>query len=130
MTGDTPRRFFVLHGWQSRRPPEHWHWQLVEELRAAGEQVLHTATLLTPEERVSRVLLVSPLSPAVLAPHAEVLEFGRVRHDGAALARAAESTRVVASYGDPYSPEGPAAVLAGLELDVDLLSGAGQTHQP
>jgi predicted alpha/beta hydrolase family esterase len=35
------RRFLVLHGWQNRRWPEHWQWQLVEELRSAGEQVLY-----------------------------------------------------------------------------------------
>jgi predicted alpha/beta hydrolase family esterase len=35
------RRFLVLHGWQNRRPPGHWQWQLVEALRAAGEQVLY-----------------------------------------------------------------------------------------
>jgi len=31
----------VLHGWQNRRPQEHWQWQLVEALRCAGEQVLY-----------------------------------------------------------------------------------------
>ncbi len=35
------RRFLVLHGWQNRRPQEHWQWQLVEALRCAGEQVLY-----------------------------------------------------------------------------------------
>ena len=35
------RRFLVLHGWQNRRPAHHWQWQLVESLRAAGEQVLY-----------------------------------------------------------------------------------------
>ena len=35
------RRFLVLHGWQNRRPREHWQWQLVEALRSAGEQVLY-----------------------------------------------------------------------------------------
>jgi predicted alpha/beta hydrolase family esterase len=40
--GDRPdRRFLVLHGWQNRRPRAHWQWQLVESLRAAGEQVLY-----------------------------------------------------------------------------------------
>ncbi len=31
----------MLHGWQNRRPREHWQWQLVEALRSAGEQVLY-----------------------------------------------------------------------------------------
>lgn len=35
------RRFLVLHGWQNRRPPAHWQWQLVEALRAGGDQVLY-----------------------------------------------------------------------------------------
>lgn len=35
------RRFLVLHGWQNRRPPEHWQWSLVEALRQGGEQVLY-----------------------------------------------------------------------------------------
>jgi hypothetical protein len=36
-----PRRFLVLHGWQNRRPRQHWQWQLVEALRQDGEQVLY-----------------------------------------------------------------------------------------
>ena len=36
-----PRRFLVLHGWQNRRSPQHWQWQLVEALRQAGEQVIY-----------------------------------------------------------------------------------------
>jgi predicted alpha/beta hydrolase family esterase len=35
------RRFLILHGWQNRRPPEHWQWQLAEALRQSGEQVLY-----------------------------------------------------------------------------------------
>lgn len=35
------RRFLVLHGWQNRRPREHWQWQLVETLREDGEQALY-----------------------------------------------------------------------------------------
>jgi hypothetical protein len=37
----TTRRFLVLHGGQNRRPAHHWQWQLVESLRATGEQVLY-----------------------------------------------------------------------------------------
>jgi hypothetical protein len=32
------RRFLVLHGWENHRPRDHWQWQLVETLRASGEQ--------------------------------------------------------------------------------------------
>ena len=35
------RRYLVLHGWESHRPREHWHWWLTEELRRRGEQVLY-----------------------------------------------------------------------------------------
>jgi hypothetical protein len=35
------RRFLVLHGWQNRRPRGHWQFELVEGLRASGEQVLY-----------------------------------------------------------------------------------------
>jgi predicted alpha/beta hydrolase family esterase len=35
------RRFLVLHGWQNRRPADHWQYWLVERLRSSGEQVLY-----------------------------------------------------------------------------------------
>ncbi len=35
------RRFLVLHGWQNRRPPDHWQSWLVERLRRAGERALY-----------------------------------------------------------------------------------------
>lgn len=31
----------MLHGWQNRRPRQHWQWKLVEALRDDGEQVLY-----------------------------------------------------------------------------------------
>lgn len=37
----SPRRFLILHGWQNRRPQEHWQWRLAERLRATGDQVLY-----------------------------------------------------------------------------------------
>jgi predicted alpha/beta hydrolase family esterase len=33
------RRFLVLHGWQNRRPREHWQHWLTDSLRATGERV-------------------------------------------------------------------------------------------
>jgi hypothetical protein len=35
------RRFLVVHGWQNRRPREHWQRWLTERLRSSGEQVLY-----------------------------------------------------------------------------------------
>ena len=41
MTASPTRRFLVLHGWTNRRERGHWHRELVDELRASGEQVLY-----------------------------------------------------------------------------------------
>lgn len=35
------RRFLILHGWENRRPQEHWQWWLADQLRGQGEQVLY-----------------------------------------------------------------------------------------
>ena len=35
------QRFLILHGFENRRPPGHWHHWLAERLRGAGEQVLY-----------------------------------------------------------------------------------------
>ncbi|MGY1885003.1 MULTISPECIES: RBBP9/YdeN family alpha/beta hydrolase [unclassified Blastococcus] len=164
------RRFLVLHGWQNRRPAHHWQWQLVESLRAAGEQVLypqfpdpdrpvvgtwtellraelaqlgagervvvahslavplwqHAASLLTPAERVDRVLLVAPPAPEVLAGYPEVAAFAAFGPDAHQLSRGAGSVRLVASDDDPYWPGGGAVpVYRALGVDVDLLPGQG-----
>jgi predicted alpha/beta hydrolase family esterase len=89
---------------------------------------LHAVALLTAAERVDRVVLVSPPSPAVLAPYAEVADFSRVRVDGAALERAATTTRLVYSDGDPYCPEGATAVLSPARLDADFIPGAAHIN--
>jgi hypothetical protein len=41
MTTHQSARFLVLHGWQNRRPQQHWQWQMVEALRQDGRQVLY-----------------------------------------------------------------------------------------
>jgi predicted alpha/beta hydrolase family esterase len=61
------RRFLVLHGWQNRRPQHHWQWQLVESLRAAGEQVLYPQ--LPDPDSPSRELWTALL-------HAELAQLG------------------------------------------------------
>jgi uncharacterized protein len=33
--------FLLLHGWQNRRPPGHWHHWLAGELAAAGQHVVY-----------------------------------------------------------------------------------------
>jgi predicted alpha/beta hydrolase family esterase len=35
------RSFLLLHGWQNRRPPEHWQHWLAAELEVAGAQVVY-----------------------------------------------------------------------------------------
>jgi uncharacterized protein len=32
-------RFVILHGWENRRPPEHWEYWLTEQLRERGFEV-------------------------------------------------------------------------------------------
>lgn len=167
MISPPTRRFLVLHGWQNRRPRQHWQWQLVESLRSDGEQVLypqlpdpdrpvlatwtqllraelaqlgsaerivithslavplwlHATTLLTADEHVDRVLLVSPPSPTFLRAHHEVAAFAEVKLDASAIAAAAATTRVVASDNDPYCPEGAALAYAALRLDRDIIAG-------
>jgi hypothetical protein len=169
---DCSRRFLVLHGWQNRRPVEHWQWQLVDSLRASGEQVLypqlpstdrpvleewsglvraelaqlgngervviahslavplwlHLAPSLTADESVERVLLVAPPSPMVLRGFDEVAAFGEIVPDPAVVAIAARSTRFVCSDDDPYCPEGIEAAYADLDLDLDVLHGAGHIN--
>jgi predicted alpha/beta hydrolase family esterase len=163
------RRFLVLHGWQNRRPQQHWQWQLAEALRASGEQVLypqlpqpdapslrdwnelltaelaqlgrgervviahslavllwlHHAPTLQEHERVDRVLLVAPPSPAVLRRYPEVEAFADVPHDRDAVAAAARSTHIVCSDNDPYCPEGAPAAFAALDLETEFVLGGG-----
>jgi predicted alpha/beta hydrolase family esterase len=84
---------------------------------------LHAAPLLTAAERVDRVLLISPPSPAVLAGHEEVAGFSRIRPDPAALRAAAGSTRLVYGDDDPYCPEGVPAAYPALDVDRDVIVG-------
>lgn len=41
MSEHPPARFLILHGWQNRRPQQHWQWQTVEALRQGGSHVLY-----------------------------------------------------------------------------------------
>ncbi len=43
------RRFLLLHGWQNRRPVEHWQFWLAQRLRARGQHVLYPQ-LPSPDE--------------------------------------------------------------------------------
>jgi predicted alpha/beta hydrolase family esterase len=43
--------FLLLHGWQNRRPPGHWHHWLAAELAAAGQDVTYPQ-LPEPDEPV------------------------------------------------------------------------------
>lgn len=61
------RRFLILHGFENRRPREHWQWWLADQLRLRGEQVLY------PQ-------LPSPSSPALdewlTVLHGELAQLG------------------------------------------------------
>lgn len=37
------RTFLILHGWQNHRPPGHWQFELVKELKTLGEDVRYPA---------------------------------------------------------------------------------------
>jgi uncharacterized protein len=86
---------------------------------------LHAVRVLDEDERVDRVLLVAPPSPAVVAGFPEVREFGDVRLDADDLARAAGSTRIVCGDDDPYCPEGARSVSTALRVPVEVLPGRG-----
>ena len=47
----TDRAYLILHGWQNRRPPEHWQFWLASRLRRRGELVLYPQ-LPSPDEPV------------------------------------------------------------------------------
>jgi predicted alpha/beta hydrolase family esterase len=84
---------------------------------------LSAAAALPPAAQADRVALVSPPSPTVLGRYAEVGEFAR-----AALAPGRTNTRLVCSDNDPYCPEGATTLLAGMQLDTDLVPGAGHIN--
>ena len=161
----TSRRFLLLHGWGNRRFVQHWQWQVTEQLRSAGEQVLfpqlpdtdtpsldawtellhaelaqlgtgervviahslgcllwlNAAAGLAPDQRVDRVLLVAPPSPAYLSQFPEVHAFTVATLSREAVLAAAGSTRIVCAPGDPYCPEGVDEAFGQLGLDVDVI---------
>ena len=41
MSVEGRRSFLILHGWQNRRPPEHWQHWLADRLREEGAQVVY-----------------------------------------------------------------------------------------
>ncbi len=106
------RRFLILHGVQNRRPRDHWQHHLAENLRERGEIVLY------PQ-------LPDPASPSILWP--EISDFATGAVDVQRFSNSSRGrVRLVCSDNDPYCPEGAAeAYGAPLDLDVDLLSGAG-----
>lgn len=86
---------------------------------------LQLAGRLEPDERVDRLLLVAPPSPAILWP--EIAAFSPPEHlTGETLQQACGSTRLVCSDNDPYCPEGAQTVYgAPFALETDLISSAG-----
>lgn len=86
---------------------------------------LHLAGRLDPDERVDRVLLVSPPSPDILWP--EIAHFAAPTDLSPHSIRAAsDSTRIVCSDNDPYCPAGGGRLYAQpLQLPADPIPGGG-----
>jgi predicted alpha/beta hydrolase family esterase len=86
---------------------------------------LNLADHLDPRERVQRVLLVSPPSPAILWP--EVSAFAApARLTPASLRAASDHTRMVCGDADPYCPEGAQNRYGTpLNIPVDQIAGGG-----
>lgn len=73
-----------------------------------------------------RVLLVAP--PSAGSGVEEIAEFVPAPFDAEAVARAADSTRVVcADSGDPYRPEGP-ELFEPLGVPIDVVAGGGHLN--
>ncbi|MDX6703868.1 MAG: serine hydrolase [Baekduia sp.] len=123
--------------------PDRWGGALHREVRALakgdGERVvichslgcvlwLREAAAIRPEHRVDRVVLVAPPCPG--AKVAELARFYPTGADKAAIDAAAGHTRLVCTDDDPYCPGRGAAQHWGapLELDIDLLPGAGHLN--
>jgi hypothetical protein len=90
---------------------------------------LNLVPFLSEDEKVDRVLLVSPPSPEVLRKYPEVAAFGEVPLDVKAVKSAAKSTRLVYSDDDPFCPEGAHVTFGALALDFDVVPG-GQHLNP
>jgi uncharacterized protein len=87
---------------------------------------LRAAQTLPADQRVTRVLLVSPLGEHAFTAANGNEEFRLERVDRELLAAAsAEPPRVVVSAADPYAPGDPRAWSARLGLDCDVLPAAG-----
>jgi predicted alpha/beta hydrolase family esterase len=123
--------------------PDRWGAALHRELRALsrdeGERVviahslgcvlwLREAAEVRPAQRVDRVVLVAPPCPGAAVP--ELAKFYPTGADKSAIDAASRSTRLVCSDDDEYCPGRGAAEHWGtpLELDVDLLPGAGHLN--
>jgi len=120
--------------------PAAWDAALAAELAAlggGGERVVvcHSlgcalwlrAAARAPGRLAERVLLVAPPAPDSDIP--QVRAFFPTGATSAALARAAQATRLVCSDDDPYCPDGAAGVYGGpLGLPVDLLPGGGHLN--
>lgn len=88
---------------------------------------LHHAASVPPNQRVDRVLLIAPPSPALSMP--EVRGFLPAPVDSSALRMAAADTRIVYGSNDPYCPEGADSVyVQPLDVDADRIAGGGHLN--
>jgi uncharacterized protein len=106
--------------------------------RSAGERVvichslacalwLHHAVSALPSQRVDRVLLVAPPSPALSLP--EVRGFVPAPIDPSATRQAAVDTRIAYGSNDPYCPEeADGAYVQPLGVDADRIDDGGHLN--
>jgi predicted alpha/beta hydrolase family esterase len=120
--------------------PAAWRGALAAQLRALHGQLTvvahslacilwlhHCSAPVIGDARVERVLLVAP--PSLAGAPEPIRPFFPVPLDRAAVAAAAERTRLVCAPDDPYCPEGAAALYGEpLGLEVDLIEGAGHVN--
>ena len=133
------RRFLVLHGWENRRPHEHWQYWLTERLRSRGEQVLYPQLPRPDEPRLDEWLELLDAELAMLGRGERVVLCHSLacllwlRHAGltgpADATAAARSARrppdLVCTPDDPFCPGGTADELTDLGARVHVVEGAG-----
>jgi serine hydrolase len=131
--GPPERSFLILHGWQNRRPPEHWQHWLADRLREEGAHVIYPQ-LPVPDEPQLEVWLEE------LDQHlGRLLGIERVviGHSLGALLWLHYARRVTDPVDrvllvSPPGPEAPAPEIApffAIELNPEAVAGAARSTE-